>query len=187
MAKDPVCGMLVAEERAEWSTERDGEEWFFCCQSCLKKFEDDPGRYDGSSPAIDHGLVSIEPANTKHVVPQSTPIGTKNLYTCPMHPEILRDGPGSCPICGMALEPREVTDEEDNAELKSMALRLWVGTALTLPLLAVMLLDVLPGHGVEWLHSGWMGWVELALATPVVLWCGWPIPARRRAIHTTTQ
>jgi Cu+-exporting ATPase len=92
-----------------------------------------------------------------------------------MHPEIVKDGPGSCPICGMALEPREVTGEEGNPELESMTRRLWVSTALTLPLLAVMVIDVLPGHPFAgWMHSRWLGWMEMVLATPVVLWCGWP-------------
>ena len=96
-------------------------------------------------------------------------------YTCPMHPQIVRDGPGSCPICGMALEPREVTAEQENPELKSMLRRLWVGVALTLPLLAVMVMEMWPGHPfMSVLSSGWMGWVQMALATPVVLWCGWP-------------
>lgn len=96
-------------------------------------------------------------------------------YTCPMHPEIVKDGPGSCPICGMALEPREMTGEEANPELESMARRLWVGVGLTLPLLAVMVMEMLPGHPfASWIHSRWLGWVEMILATPVVLWCGWP-------------
>ena len=96
-------------------------------------------------------------------------------YTCPMHPEIVRDGPGSCPICGMALEPREVMAEQENPELKSMTRRFWVGVALTLPLLAVMVMEMLPGHPfAAMLNSGWMGLAQMVLATPVVLWCGWP-------------
>lgn len=96
-------------------------------------------------------------------------------YTCPMHPEIVRDGPGSCPICGMALEPREVMADQENPELKMMLRRFWVGVALTLPLLAVMVMEMVPGHPFAALvASPWMGWAQMALATPVVLWCGWP-------------
>jgi Cu+-exporting ATPase len=90
-----------------------------------------------------------------------------------MHPEIVRDESGSCPICGMALEPREATSEEENPELRSMTRRLLIGTVLTLPLVAMMVFDLLPGRHFAWLHGPWMGWVELVLATPVVLWCGW--------------
>jgi Cu+-exporting ATPase len=206
MAKDPVCGMQVVEEGAKWSSEYAGKRWYFCCQSCLKKFEVDPGRYDGSRPTGElGGLVSIGMGPTKPAAgqvasvdvgaytcpmhpevrfakmaacpkcgmglePMSIPVARVE-YTCPMHPEIVRAGPGSCPICGMALEPREATVEEENPELKSMTLRLWVGVLLTLPLLAVMFLEM--GHA-EWLNGSWLGWAELALATPVVLWCGWP-------------
>ncbi|MEG9438258.1 heavy metal translocating P-type ATPase, partial [Edaphobacter sp. HDX4] len=96
-------------------------------------------------------------------------------YTCPMHPEVVKDGPGSCPICGMALEPREVMADQENPELKTMLRRFWVGVALTLPLLAVMVMEMWPGHPFrDLLASPWMGWAQMALATPVVLWCGWP-------------
>ncbi len=96
-------------------------------------------------------------------------------YTCPMHPQIVRDQPGSCPICGMALEPRNASADSANPELVSMTRRFWIGVALTVPLLAVMVSDVLPGHPLQRLLSGQLlGWIELALATPVVLWAGWP-------------
>jgi Cu+-exporting ATPase len=103
------------------------------------------------------------------------PVVGRVEYTCPMHPEVVRSGPGSCPICGMALEPREVMPEQENPELKSMTRRVWVGMALTLPLLAVMVAEMLPGQMLMEMMSGrWMGWAQLAVATPVVLWCGWP-------------
>ena len=96
-------------------------------------------------------------------------------YTCPMHPQIVRDQPGSCPICGMELEPRNVSADAANPELVSMTRRFWIGLALTLPLLAVMVSDVLPGHPLQHLLPGQLlGWIEFALATPVVLWAGWP-------------
>lgn len=103
------------------------------------------------------------------------PMASRVEYTCPMHPEVVKDGPGSCPICGMALEPREVSVDQENPELKTMLLRFWVGVALSVPLLAVMVMDMLPGHPFAGLlASRWMGWAQMALATPVVLWCGWP-------------
>jgi Cu+-exporting ATPase len=100
---------------------------------------------------------------------------TKTEYTCPMHPEIVRDAPGDCPICGMALEPRTITLDEANPELDSMTRRLWVCATLTAPLLLIMLAEVLPGHPLRHMLSGRaLGVIELLLATPVVLWGGLP-------------
>ncbi len=97
-------------------------------------------------------------------------------YTCPMHPEIVRAGPGACPICGMALEPRTITaGDEENPELRDMTRRFWISVVLTVPLLAAAMADMLPGMPVEHgLPNGWLPWIELFLATPVVLWAGWP-------------
>jgi Cu+-exporting ATPase len=101
---------------------------------------------------------------------------TRVEYTCPMHPEIVRLSPGSCPICGMALEPRTVTaQEEENPELREMMRRFWISLALTAPLLTVAMVDMLPGMPVQhMLPNGWLPWIEVVLATPVVLWGGWP-------------
>jgi len=101
---------------------------------------------------------------------------TRVEYTCPMHPEISRLSPGSCPICGMALEPRTVTaQEEENPELREMMRRFWISLALTAPLLTVAMVDMLPGMPVQdMLPNGWLPWIEMVLATPVVLWGGWP-------------
>jgi Cu+-exporting ATPase len=106
-------------------------------------------------------------------MPQAT---TRTEYTCPMHPEIIRPGPGACPICGMALEPRTVAaTEEENPELQDMTRRFWISLTLTVPLLAIAMIDMLPGMPVERaLPGGWLPWIELFLATPVVLWGGWP-------------
>jgi Cu+-exporting ATPase len=94
-------------------------------------------------------------------------------YTCQMHPQIVRDEPGNCPICGMTLEPLTVTIDERNLELDSMTRRLWMSAAFTLPLLAIMVLGILPGHGLQrLLLSQLLGWFEFAIATPVVLWGG---------------
>jgi P-type Cu+ transporter len=104
------------------------------------------------------------------------PVVTRTEYTCPMHPEIVRSAPGSCPICGMALEPRTITaHEEENPELRAMTRRFWVSLALTAPLLAAAMLYMVPGMGLQPTSStGWLPWLELALASPVVLWGGWP-------------
>ena len=101
---------------------------------------------------------------------------TRTEYICPMHPQIIRSGPGSCPICGMALEPRTVrAQEEENPELRDMSRRFWVSLALTVPLLAIAMLDMLPGLGLKpGSSTGWLPWIELVLASPVVLWGGWP-------------
>lgn len=104
---------------------------------------------------------------------------TRTEYTCPMHPEIVRNEPGSCPICGMALEPRTVTIEEKNPELDDMRRRFWVGVALTIPLLAMMVDGLLPGHPIaSLLGPTALAWAEFAFATPVVVWCGWPFLVR---------
>ena len=186
MAKDPVCGMHVKVDGAKWVAEREGRRLYFCSEGCRKKFEANPGRYDGSRPVeVAGGLtVSSEAGPVKvgsccgggaATASTAGPMTSEGGYTCPMHPEVVRDGPGSCPICGMALEPREVAAEQENPELKSMLRRFRVGVALTLPLLAVMVMEMWPGHPfAAWIGSGWMGWVQMALATPVVLWCGWP-------------
>ncbi len=108
--------------------------------------------------------------------PEMPAAATRVEYTCPMHSEIVRPGPGSCPICGMALEPRTVTaKEEENHELRDMTRRFWISVLLTAPLVAVAMGDMLPGMPVQHaIPSGWLPWIELVLATPVVLWAGWP-------------
>src|SRR2546426_4648255 len=118
------------------------------------------------------------------------PVTAKRVeYTCPMHPEIVRTGPGSCPICGMALERRTVTAEaEENPELRDMTRRFWISLALTLPLLGIAMADMLPGMPVQHaLPAGWLPWIELLLATPVVLWGGWPFFQRGRSEEHTSE
>jgi P-type Cu+ transporter len=158
---DPVCGMKVLPEKAAGSVQHADRTWYFCGLGCKAKFEASPGKYDGSAPSI----VVLAPA----------PQAPARQYTCPMHPEVLSSRPGACPKCGMALEPVTATSSEENPELASMTRRLWLGAALTLPLLAIMISDVLPGRPLQHLLPGaLLGWIELALATPVVLWGGWP-------------
>jgi P-type Cu+ transporter len=161
--EDPVCGMKASPETAAASVEHAGRTWHFCSRSCFEKFQTNPGKYAGSKPAVAQS--AIPAAITR----------TPDKYTCPMHPQIVRDRPGQCPICGMALEPRNVSADSANPELADMARRFWIGVALTLPLLAVMVAGMLPGHLLQRiLPDSLIGWIEFALATPVVLWAGFP-------------
>jgi Cu+-exporting ATPase len=158
---DPVCGMKVLPQKAAASLKRAGRTWYFCSQGCKAKFEASPGNYDGSALRV-----------TK---PKTATNSIATQYTCPMHPEVLSPKPGTCPKCGMALEPVAATESTANPELVSMTRRFWVSAALTLPLLAIMISDILPGRPLQQLLEGsLLGWIELALATPVVLWGGWP-------------
>jgi Cu+-exporting ATPase len=151
--KDPVCGMDVDPHTAKHRTEHNGHPYYFCSAGCKAKFEADPEKY--------LGLRKAEP------VPEGA------VYTCPMHPEIRQQGPGSCPICGMALEPLAITAEAPpNHELIDFTRRFWIGLVLTLP---VFMLDM-GSHlfGWELLAPQTSNYVQFALATPVVLWAGWP-------------
>jgi Cu+-exporting ATPase len=153
--------MSVRPESAAGSVEHAGSTYWFCSPSCIDKFKADPAAY----------LDDVGEAAANR---QAQPAGT--TYTCPMHPEVVRSEPGSCPICGMALEPRMVTAEEpDNPELRDMTRRLWVSTLLTAPLFLLTMGAMLAGHEAsEWISPRPLAWIELALATPVVLWGGWP-------------
>src|SRR5690348_5965112 len=123
---DPVCGMTVDPANAAGSYEYHGKTYYFCATHCLHRFEKDPERF-------------LNPATPE-------PASKAQQYTCPMHPEIIRDGPGSCPICGMALEPLTASlEEEDNTELKDMTRRLWVAAILALPVFAIGMSDLIPG------------------------------------------
>ncbi|MGI9071852.1 MAG: heavy metal translocating P-type ATPase [Bryobacteraceae bacterium] len=189
---DPVCGMDIQEQDAAGTVEHEGARYYFCSRPCLDKFKAHPEQYlKAASPkttapqaqSIDYTCpmdpevrqkepgacpkcgMALEPASLQ-------PPPKRVEYTCPMHPEIIRDQPGSCPICGMALEPREITGEEVNPELIDMKRRFWISAVLTAPLLIFMVLDMLPGA--HWLSTTATGWIQFALATPVVLWGGWP-------------
>ncbi|MDO9224334.1 MAG: HAD-IC family P-type ATPase, partial [Caulobacter sp.] len=154
MIKDPVCGMTVDPATANHHATHADHDYWFCSKGCETKFVADPDRY--LRPA------AAEPA----------PAGT--IYTCPMHPQIRQEGPGSCPICGMALEPETVSlDDGPNPELADMTRRMWIALALTVPVVA---LDM--GVHLLGLTPPWSGqtsaWIELVLASPVVLWAGAP-------------
>ncbi len=191
---DPVCGMKILPEKAAGSQTYKGQTYYFCGQSCLAKFKADPeGHLEPSrnktptpskeveyicpmDPEVHQRGPGICPKCGMALEPEtmSAPT-TRTQYTCPMHPQIIRDEPGNCPICGMTLEPMTITVSEANPELDSMTRRFWIGAALTLPLLAVMVSDVMPSHPIQGLLKGsLLGWFELAIASPVVLWGGWP-------------
>lgn len=157
--QDPVCGMTVDPATSKHHAEHDGRTYPFCSAGCRTKFVAVPGKYLDNSPPQ-----------------ESLPDGT--IYTCPMHPQIRQVGPGSCPICGMALEPELATaDTGPNLELIDMTRRFWVGLVLSVP---VVILEMgghlMGGHG--WIDQTLSNWIQLVLATPVVLWAGWPFFVR---------
>ena len=169
---DPVCGMTVDPENPNGGSEQHaGQTYHFCSDACREKFHREPERFlEPRLPVI------ATPAPQK-----ATPDDSKVIeYTCPMHPEIVRDAPGSCPICGMALEPRTITaHEEDNPELLDMTRRFWVGLVLTVPVFVMAMGEMLPGAPLQrFLSPAVQAWAEFVLATPVVLWAGWPFFTR---------
>ncbi|MPY73997.1 MAG: heavy metal translocating P-type ATPase [Alphaproteobacteria bacterium] len=160
MAKDPVCGMTVDPHTAKHRADHRGHPYYFCSAGCRAKFAAEPDRY------LAPGKANAEPA----------PEGA--IYTCPMHPEIRQAGPGSCPICGMALEPVLATaDAGPSHELIDMTRRFWIGLALALPVFVMEMGGHLFGltHAIGQQASNW---TQMALATPVVLWAGWPFFVR---------
>ncbi len=160
-ARDPVCGMAVDRSTATHLTSHAGERFYFCSGRCKEKFEAEPEAYREGRAA-----------------PEPMPVGT--IYTCPMHPEIEQVGPGDCPICGMALEPKGVPagDEGPNPELVDFTRRFRVGAILTVPLLVLTMGPLLGLPVREWIGERPTLWLELALGTPVILWVGWPLLVR---------
>jgi len=160
VVKDPVCGMSVDRARSAHHVQAHGHDFHFCSAGCRTKFEADPGRY-------------LNP--TRSTPP---PGQAKAIYTCPMHPQIRQIGPGACPICGMALEPVDVTaDDGPNLELAQMTRRLWIGLVLTAPVVVLAMGAHLAGRLMP-ISPDASGWVQFALSTPVVLWAGWPFLER---------
>src|SRR5882724_4368130 len=175
--KDPVCGMLVDPKRAAASYVHGGVTHHFCGVRCLERFKAEPDGYLGG------GRESCEP-QPPAVAPPSAPAGSDAPaaataaagWICPMDPEVWQRGPGACPRCGMALEPRTVTlDTAESPELRRMTTRFWVGVALSGPLMLLAMAHLIPLDAArELARSQVRPWLELALATPVVLWGGWP-------------
>ncbi len=155
---DPVCGMTIDADDAVGHVRHGGEVYHFCNPSCLERFQADPERF-------------LQPARREPVIAADLDAE----YICPMDPEVSQKGPGVCPKCGMALEPRIVTVGETNPELEEMTRRFAISLALTVPILAFMVLEFIIGQPLQHVWpSGWYTWFELALATPVVLWGAWP-------------
>jgi P-type Cu+ transporter len=202
--KDPVCGMDVVPDQAASAVEHKGQTYYFCSDHCVQKFKQDPERYVGRSSSAASPVARHDHPHTtrgedmEYTCPMDPDVRqkgpgvcpkcgmalepieamapmTRTDYTCPMHPEIVRAEPGHCPICGMALEPRTVTQEPANPELVDMTRRFWFAAALTSPILVFMILEMLPGQPLQHLSHKMLVWVQFALATPVVLWAGWPL------------
>ncbi len=182
LVEDPVCHMKVDPAHAAGAVMHNGDAYYFCSQGCVHKFEAEPEKYlhPQLPPQAAEGVLWVCPMDPEvrepkpgacpkcgmALEPESiAPPAMKTEYTCPMHPEVVSDHPGSCPKCGMALEPREVVAEEANPELADMQRRFRISAVLSVPLLVMMFLP----------ESAWMTWIEFALATPVVLWAGWPL------------
>ena len=203
MERDPVCGMTVDPQRAAAKAEHAGNAYYFCCKSCAENFRSEPEKYLHAKTPISMPLPGqitqlsgIGPTTTIAPVPLPSPSVSSNsgsatrpltasavqsaAYICPMDPEVQQDHPGACPKCGMALEPSiAAAEEHENPDLGNMRRRLWVGAVLTVPVLAAAMSDILPGAPLErFIAPRTLTWIELALATPVVLWGGWPFFVR---------
>jgi Cu+-exporting ATPase len=194
---DPVCGMTVPADSPR-SAEYDGESYVFCSDGCLKKFQDDPAGVlakrsqkeasSGSSCCGGDTAVRIGETSNKSsccgghssTKASDSPADRDAIYTCPMHPEIEQVGPGDCPICGMDLEPKVVLmdDEGEDKQYADMKRRFWVGVALSVPLLVIAMGPMVGLRIADWMSQSVFGWLQLALATPVVFWCGWPLLVR---------
>jgi P-type Cu+ transporter len=168
--KDPVCGMTVDPKKAAATVEHNGKTYYFCSARCGEGFRTSPEKY-----LVAPGTAGMERVHAEASVSAKADAKAKGIrYTCPMHPEIVRIGPGTCPKCGMALEPMDFVaggEEKADPEYESMRKRLWVGTALSVPLLALAMVGDFIGLRLE---PSTKNWIELVLATPVVLWGAWP-------------
>jgi Cu+-exporting ATPase len=179
MQRDPVCGMTVDPDHAAATAAHAGKTYHFCSAGCAKKFAADPEKYL-AAPQVARPARQPDLVQFNDVKPVPSPTANSVEYTCPMHQQIVRPGPGSCPICGMALEPRTVSlGDEENLELRDMRRRFWISSALAIPVFIFAMADSLPGHPLEaFASSRAQAWFEFALATPVVLWGGWPFFVR---------
>jgi Cu+-exporting ATPase len=194
---DPICLMEITPEESVGTFDYQGKTYYFCSQFCLDRFRESPAQFLEGAPAAEPS--PPPPPGTEYICPMDpevrqlgpgacpkcgmalepamiAPPATKTEYVCPMHLEIVRDAPGSCPICGMALEPRTVTlEEEANPELVDMTRRFRISLVLTVPLLLLSMGDLIPGRPLEQIGSPRIfAWIQFVLATPVVLWGGWP-------------
>ena len=181
---DPVCGMTV-DPASTRSSSYQGNEYVFCSESCQQKFEADPAgvlatadvRESESSQEMSGEHSCCSHGGVKKSAAEKPPADPDAIYTCPMHPEIEQVGPGDCPICGMDLEPKfvDMADEGDEQQYRDMLRRFWVGTILSLPLLMIAMGPMIGFNLAEYMSDQVFGWLQLALAAPVVFWCGWPL------------
>lgn len=193
-ATDPVCGMTVKTHDSR-SSEYQGKTYYFCSAGCQQKFEDDPagvlearakkdGENKDAQPADESGKHSCcgghGPSTTNVSAKKPQPADSSAIYTCPMHLEIEQVGPGDCPICGMDLEPKfvDIANDGDDEQYNDMKRRFWVGVALSVPLLVIAMGPMLGLRVADWMSNTAFGWLQLALATPVVFWAGWPLLVR---------
>ena len=199
-ALDPVCGNAVERIRPDATARHEGQRYWFCSEGCRERFEAETARFaEHAAPscAATHALAPPQDSPAVYTCPchpevrsgvpahcpecgmaleAQMPAPTRTEYVCPMHPAVVRDAPGSCPECGMGLEPRAaLPDDGPSPELADMRRRLAIASALTLPLLAIAMSEMVPRLDArDWLGPAWFGWAQALLATPVVLWCGWP-------------
>ncbi len=200
--QDPICGMTTDDPDAYMPYEHNGKTYYFCSDHCLTKFKTDPeGFISGKEQKdtdeeevagrqytcpMDPEIVQDHPGSCPKcgmaLEPMTPVIPTTRIeYTCPMHPEIVQDEPGSCPKCGMALEAMSVTDEDEaNPEYENMKRRFIIAAILSVPLVLIAMRSMIPGLNIidSWASAKTLEWVELILATPVVLWAGWPFYER---------
>jgi Cu+-exporting ATPase len=201
MVIDPVCGMKIEEKSAVASTTYDGRRYYFCSGDCRDKFFANPATYlkpapgaaptkvvyrcpmhpegqqNGPGKCPKCGMALQPDAATQSTAPVEMTAVHGAQYTCPMHPQIVRDAPGECPICGMALVPiaGTVAGQADDSDLRGLARRLWIGVALSIPLVILAMSPMIGIHDLFGLQPRPRGWIEFVLGTPVVLWVGWPI------------
>jgi P-type Cu+ transporter len=190
-AFDPVCGMSVNTESPLRSSHA-GVEYFFCSVGCQEKFDNNPQavlaeramrqkvsatRESQNEDASCCHSGQAEPPSTKQT---SSRNGSEAIYTCPMHPEIEQVGPGDCPICGMDLEQKvvDISDHGEEEQYVDMKRRFWIGVAFSVPLLMIAMGPMIGLRAADWMNHTVFGWLQFALATPVVFWCGWPLMVR---------
>jgi P-type Cu+ transporter len=176
--RDPVCGMSVGADSPN-QHEHHGETYRFCSAGCLAKFRANPQIYTGACALQTGHHDEAAQAGANPDAPPPARVESSSQWTCPMHPEVVRDQPGACPICGMALEAMVALPDDRNPELDEMSRRFWVSLVLTVPLFSLAMAEMLPGlHLAERLSTSHLAWWQLALGTPVVLWGGWPFFVR---------
>ncbi len=179
---DPVCGMTV-DQNSAWSSSYQSELYFLCSESCQRKFESNPEDVltdAAHRKAAERGDSCCSSGPDKSSMTAASESDVSAIYTCPMHPEVEQQGPGDCPICGMDLEPKYVDtlDQSDEGQYRDMSRRFWVGVALSTPLLVLAMGPMVGWNLAERMSDRAFGWLQLALATPVVFWCGWPLLVR---------